>query len=108
MAEIVRITPIPEAREFIPTPRDVAVSFGEYYAIYFAGRHDPDQAHNRLPRRNELTRKFFSFAPMIRRLDEDLENARGIMEEFDSAPLPRHDEVEDLDLSNSLLFPRVR
>jgi hypothetical protein len=105
MTEIVGSTPVPEARESIPTPRDAAVSFGEYYAIYFVGRHDPDKAHDRLPRRDELGRELPAFAPMIKRLDEDLENARGLMKEFDSAPLPRQDEaeMEGLDLGSPRL-----
>lgn len=99
MTEVVGLNPSQEVKELTPTPKEVAVSFGEYYAIYFVGRHDPDKAHDRLPRREELGREFPVFAPMIRRLDEDLENARGLMSEFDSAPLPRQDEaeIEDLD-----------
>lgn len=90
MSEATKST-TPEVQEKRPTPRDVAVDFGEYFAIYQQGRGEYDRPSDRVPELTRLIEAHPFYAYRIKLLDAHLERAMEIRRGFITSPLPRDD-----------------
>ncbi len=100
MSEATRIVPSrPEVQEKVPSPRDVAVDFGEYFAIYQLGRGEYDRASDRAPELTRLTGTYPFYADRINLLDAHLERAIEIRKGFITSPLSR-DDYDNRDRAN--------